>query len=329
MKRYSFILLSVCLLLITGCVNAGKAEAQLAESREIPLPDITGTSIFEYRWRHGTASCGVNAEPTLEIFQYNSSSFILRQSKCSSFEAPFMYLFMGSNKAVLIDTGDAEHSSTVPLAPTIDRLLNRYYGESDDPPALLIVHSHSHSDHIAGDSQFTNRANTTIIGTQQQDIQSFFQFNSEGMAKVSLGDRELSVLFTPGHQEEAISIYDSKTQWLLTGDTFYPGLIYVKHWQTFQQSIAKIVNFGESHSITAILGGHIEMRHDTGEIYAIGSTYQPNERSLALSFAQLQQLNTALQQADEPIEIKQRAVIVMPLSSTQRTLSNLFRWLFS
>jgi hypothetical protein len=39
----------------------------------------------------------------------------------------------------------------------------------------------------------------------------------------------------PDNQEETISIYDHQTKWLMTGDTLYPGYIYVKDWQAYRK----------------------------------------------------------------------------------------------
>jgi hypothetical protein len=53
----------------------------------------------------------------------NRKTFILRQSPCASFEANFIYLLIGSDKALLIDTGAAADPKAMPLAKTIRELL--------------------------------------------------------------------------------------------------------------------------------------------------------------------------------------------------------------
>ncbi|MCH2236210.1 MAG: MBL fold metallo-hydrolase, partial [Crocinitomicaceae bacterium] len=57
------------------------------------------------------------------------------------------------------------------------------------------------------------------------------------ISEYDLGNRKLSIIPTPGHQNQAIIIYDAHTKWLLTRDSFYPGQIYIKDWQDYKLSI--------------------------------------------------------------------------------------------
>lgn len=95
-------------------------------------------------------------------------------------------------------------------------------------------------------------------------------------AEIDLGNRKLTIIPIPGHQDQSIAIYDHQTKWLLTGDTFYPGLIRVKNWGEFKASIARLVEFSDANPVSLVLGSHIEMNTLTKDIYKIGSTYQPN-----------------------------------------------------
>jgi glyoxylase-like metal-dependent hydrolase (beta-lactamase superfamily II) len=45
--------------------------------------------------------------------------------------------------------------------------------------------------------------------------------------RVKLGGRELEVIFTPGHTPDSVVLFDRKNGLLFTGDTFYPGPIYL------------------------------------------------------------------------------------------------------
>ena len=58
------------------------------------------------RWSEGSANCAKDPQPPLQEHPYNTRTFILRENLCTTFEAPFMYLLIGSTKALLIDTGD-------------------------------------------------------------------------------------------------------------------------------------------------------------------------------------------------------------------------------
>jgi glyoxylase-like metal-dependent hydrolase (beta-lactamase superfamily II) len=45
--------------------------------------------------------------------------------------------------------------------------------------------------------------------------------------RINLGGRELEVLFTPGHAPDALCLLDRPNRLLWTGDSFYPGPIYL------------------------------------------------------------------------------------------------------
>ena len=43
--------------------------------------------------------------PDWQIQQYNEDLFIFRESGCTDYEKPFLYLFFGTERALLEDTG--------------------------------------------------------------------------------------------------------------------------------------------------------------------------------------------------------------------------------
>jgi glyoxylase-like metal-dependent hydrolase (beta-lactamase superfamily II) len=277
--------------------------------------------LLHKKWNHGSTDCDSNTDPAIEAFGYDQSSFILRQNKCLSFEAPFIYLLVGEEKAVVLDTGASDSAEAFPLYETVRHLV----GEKE----LLVLHSHSHSDHTAGDNQFRDRPGVRVVDPNYDAMTEYFGFTNwpDGQARIELGGRELIVLPTPGHQEEAISVYDPHTRWLLTGDTVYPGYIYVKHWKTYRNSIARLTAFTANHDVSLVLGAHIEMTNTEGEYYPIGTIYQPQEAPLPLSPATLSSLDSTLQEADEDEKIVSAEMIVAPMNVFQRTLSNVARWI--
>ena len=57
------------------------------------------------QWNIGAEDCVASPQPPLQVHTYEPQTFILRQSPCATFEANFIYLLIGSDKALLIDTG--------------------------------------------------------------------------------------------------------------------------------------------------------------------------------------------------------------------------------
>ena len=170
--------------------------------------------------------------------------------------------------------------------------------------------------------------NVEVVKTSASDVRSLFSFIDwpQGQKTIDLGGRKIVVIPTPGHQEEAISVYDHHTKWLMTGDTLYPGYIYVKNWQAYKDSIDRLTQFTKNNAVTAIMGAHIEKQKSPNSYFPIGSTYQPNEANLDLTVESLQLLNKELKHHNKPREIILDDFIIKPMSSLQKMLSNTARW---
>ena len=63
-------------------------------------------------------------------------------------------------------------------------------------------------------------------------------------ADIDLGDRVIDVIPIPGHEKSSIALYDRQTGVLLTGDTLYPGRLYVPaaDFATFVESVQRLVD---------------------------------------------------------------------------------------
>lgn len=247
-------------------------------------------------WIHGSANCQANGDAPIQIVRYNANTWILRQNKCTHFEAPFMYLFLGKDKALLTDTGATKEEDKFPLYKTVKGIIDAWEKERNVSLELVVLHTHNHGDHKAADAQFANKAKTTVVGLSPEEVASFLnidQWPNEN-AVIDLGGRKLDIIPIPGHQESSVAVYDRSTQIMLTGDTFYPGRLYVQDWAAFKISIAKLVRFTEKNPVKYILGNHIEMSVNAGKDYRMGSTFHPEEQKLPLYTSDLQELNNAL-----------------------------------
>lgn len=270
-------------------------------------------------WFSGAKDCKADKSPAFESFQYNQDTFILRQNKCHHYEAPFIYLLFGENKALLIDTGATVEQEKFSLSLKVKEIMRQRAQQlkldSADIP-LLVAHSHSHSDHIAGDNQFKNVTNAQVIKTNDTNaLIAAFSFADwpKKNASITLGKRTISVIPTPGHQAQAITFYDHQTSLLLTGDSIYPGRLYVKNWQDYKNSIQRIATFAETHVIAGMLGAHIEMSRTANIDYPVGSTYQPNEASLVLTVDDLNKLNhNLIEIGDKPTRTNLANMIIYP-----------------
>ena len=267
-------------------------------------------------WIKGAVNCENNTDPLIQIKKYNSNTYILRQNKCINYEAPFMFLFLGDKKALLMDTGATEEESKFPLEKTVNQIIKDWEKATQNKIELIVAHTHNHDDHTTGDIQFKNRPNTTIVGLESDKVAAFFKLNNwpSQNSEIDLGNRVLDIIPIPGHEKSSIAIYDHQTNILLSGDSFYPGRLYIRDWKAFTSSIQRLVTFTYSHKISYILGNHIEMSTARGIDYPTGTTYQPNEHALPLTVHQLKLLNQALKNiGDMPARKTLDDVIIYPV----------------
>ena len=236
---------------------------------------------MDVHWNEGSPTCAQNPQPPLQLHQYNTRTFILRENLCTTFEAPFMYLLIGSTKALLVDTGDIADPKVVPLADTVMHLLP---GEGPTKFPLLVIHTHRHLDHRAGDEQFTHFSNAQVVGFDIDSVRRYYKFTDwpNGLAQIDLGDRTVDVIPTPGHNETEVSFYDRGTGWLLTGDFLMPARLLIDDTRADVASADRVAAFVKDHPISFVLGGHIEM-NSAKKLFPWESQYHPNEHVLQMT----------------------------------------------
>lgn len=267
-----------------------------AEEPEKGLP-------IEVSWIHGSESSKHNTDPDIQVYAYDEHTYIMRQNKAVHYEAPFMFLLFGNNKAVLIDTGATESAEHFPLRKVVDGLIDGWLADHpQDNYGLIVIHSHSHADHIAGDAQFADRPDTAVAPTDLAGMREFLGLTDDPLHLpfVYLGGRWLWCMSSPGHHKTAVMYHDSHTGILFTGDTFYPGRLYVEDWAAYEQTLTRLVAYHRVRPVTHLIGCHIEMTTTPGVDYPVRTTYQPDEPPLELTAAQLERLWAEIHGAEIP-----------------------------
>ena len=105
------------------------------------------------------------------------------------------YLLDINNKVLIIDPGDEA-----------DKIINKINGRK----VVGIIVTHYHYDHIGALDELVNKYNTFV----------YYRYNlCEGENIIS--EFIFDVLYTPGHKEDAITIYFRKDKLMFTGDFIF------------------------------------------------------------------------------------------------------------
>jgi len=264
-----------------------------------PAAKVEGGSL-PARWTAAAAPDCANTPP-FRAHEYNKSFYIIRQSGCSNFEKPFLYLLFGSAQAMLVDTG-ARGADVSGIVQDLRQQHSTAQGGAVLP--LVVVHSHGHGDHTAGDAALARLPNTRVIEAKPDRVASFFGIQDwpRAQAQYDLGNRILDIVPIPGHEPASIAIYDRRTAILLTGDTLYPGRLYVRDPDAFRDSIDRLAEFAATRDVAHVLGAHIENTRTPYRDYPEGTTYQPDEHVLELARTDLTELRAALRQMGSHLE---------------------------
>ena len=279
-------------LVIGLCASASSAQDEKKAANPTTNNGVR-TGVLPRSWQVSGPQCP--SKPEFQVHEYNQDFYILRESGCSNYEKPFLYLLFGTKKALLLDTGAGKTDVAQVVKDVIAQWLSR--NNRTELP-LIVAHTHAHGDHISGDEQLKVLSQTTVVEPKLGAVQAFFGFRNWPTEVVTydLGDRVLDIIPIPGHEASSIAIYDRQTGILFTGDTLYPGRLYVQDAPAFALSIQRLVDFTHGKVVTHLLGNHIEQTRTAYLDYPIGTVYQPDEHDLALGRAHLLELNDALRE---------------------------------
>lgn len=268
--------------LIFGCLLAGLASGAVLSPGSLDAP-----------WDAGAQSCRAGPLPQpIQVHRYNAQTWMLREKLCATWEAPFMYLLAGSTRALLIDTGDVADPAVMPLKSLVMQLLPDVAGAKIP---LIVVHSHGHLDHRAGDPQFEHQPGVRLVPSDLAHVRSYFGFDNwpKGSAQIDLGGRIVDVLPAPGHHPAELVYYDRNTGLVFSGDFLLPGRLLVDDYQAYEGSARRVADYLKDRPVSHVLGGHIE-KNRAGELLAWQSTAHADEHVLQLDKNDLQALPAAL-----------------------------------
>ncbi len=309
--------LVVLLVAVVGLVARPALQAQQGSAAQATPPHPPSAfiepGVLPSRWSTGGPKC--LELPAFQVHEYNPNFFILRQSGCSHYEKPFLFLIFGRDKVLLEDTGAGE-ANTAPVVMDLIAKWTKRNGRTT-PPQLVVTHSHSHGDHVAGDKTFAGLPNVQLVPAKVDEIQKAFGLKTwpTDIVPFDLGGRVVDIIAIPGHDVAGLAIYDRQTGILLTGDSFYPGRLYVgdAEFPAFTASHQRLIDFTADKPVAHILGTHIEQTSTPFVDYPRGTVFQPEEHVLELTRGTLLELGAAIQRLNGKLDrVVLRDVILSP-----------------
>lgn len=213
-----------------------------------------------------------------EVIKHKDYLYIIRE-RLDEVDPRFLttytniYLILGLDKALLIDTG----SGLYPLKPVVDKLIENR--------ELLIINTHSHFDHRGSNDEFETiyiHENELKSASMPFDISMLKDSPKKIVNRYSaknyvyqppanveptkdgnrfdLGDISVEVFHTPGHSIGSISLLTSNGE-LFTGDTAHYGTMYLpkkKDFAIILNSISRLKDLCKANIVQEIYPSHEE-----------------------------------------------------------------------
>jgi cysteine-rich repeat protein len=187
-------------------------------------------------------------QEAFEVRKLFPDVILIKETNGQTGERPVMTLFLGTNRALLFDTGHVTGAAADVIAPFLNGR------------PVEVFNTHLHADHIANNSDFTAIAidptevfqNENFVAQHCGIAATDFDANAAATCNnaapfnppasedlgvnisyvvsrvvrdghvIDLGGHQITVLFTPGHSRTSVTLHDTTRRLLFTGDTLYP-----------------------------------------------------------------------------------------------------------
>jgi glyoxylase-like metal-dependent hydrolase (beta-lactamase superfamily II) len=264
--RLSTILLIVvrCLFLFSVLASALQTTAQGVPEWCGKLPRPEFAKLERVAVSDGWFEVYRVAPQTLAIYEPHQS------------EETIGYLILGRERALLFDTGMGIGDLKLLIAK-LTKL------------PVVVMNSHTHDDHVGNnwqfdtvygmDTAFTRESAKGSKAAAQAEIatgeicgklpvgfdRAAYATRPWKIAKwmhdgdrIELGGRTIEILATPGHTPDAICLFDRANGLLFTGDTFYPGTVWIYRPETdltaYGNSVRRLA--ASAPEVKLVLGAH-------------------------------------------------------------------------
>ncbi len=178
-----------------------------------------------------------------------------------------VYVINGTHHIFIIDTY---------LGPTVMNQINQYIEEKLPKKPWIIINSHSHWDHVWGNSLYSS---SLIIAHEKckelmqkeglRDLERFKEYQKGEVVltypnltftdKIAFEEDQILIYHTPGHTEDEISVLDLKDKVLFVGDNLERPIPFIMA-RDLKQYIDTLEDYLKVDA-EIIIGGHTDMEN--------------------------------------------------------------------
>jgi len=227
-----------------------------------------------------------------EVYEVRPGIFAIYEP--GQFEEVVSYLIVGSERALLFDTGLGIGD------------VRRLVGELTDRE-VAVLNSHTHYDHVGGNHAFATIYGADLGYTREHERGrthgEVAEFVGEGWIwkqtpagfsidayesrpfavsdrvrdgqVLALGGVELEILATPGHAPDALCLLDRRRRLLFTGDTLYPATLYAhlpgSSYEDYRRTATRLA--GLADAVDVLLPAHNEPAMPASDLLALRDAF--------------------------------------------------------
>jgi len=291
-------LAGLAMLTLAGCSGSGTASEPGVDNRQVQNrgadKDNWWNSLPRPEW--AAYEKIEQAQDWFEVYRIADDIYAIYEP--GQFEEVISFLIVGSDRALLFDTGLGIGDMRQVVSGLTDR-------------DIVVLNSHTHYDHIGGNYQFdtiygrdTPYTRERTRGSAPDAVAGFLKegwvwkalppgfdpatFRSrpfdidrvvgEGDI-IDIGGRRLEILETPGHAPDSICLLDRDNRILFTGDTFYLAPLYThlegSDFDAYAASARRLA--GLADAIDSALTSHNVPEVDGRYMTALGDAFSAIE----------------------------------------------------
>lgn len=193
--------------------------------------------------------------PYAEKVVYEGEDVVFRQIDAHTWEGngkmmsnETLYIVEGDERALLIDAG------------TNIKDLDKIVASITSKPVTLVA-THVHPDHTGAsinyfDEIYINAGDMVNVASMMGNYKGKIKYLADGQV-FQLGDRDIEVIFTPGHTPGSTTFVDRKAGYGFSGDAFGSGnLLLTTNFSTLYYTCQRMSEYMQKHYITKLYPGH-------------------------------------------------------------------------